>query len=345
MGESLDSKIKKLRDGETEEKLREKIRKRLIKIGQDKQSGGRNTKDLGKIWENCIEPVDRLRKSRNMPGLDGWYCGLGQLIDWTDPEIYAVLPYLLTSYMYNFCLRTRKKALYLDSRWATGNTLVEKFLEAYKLTGKQMNGKALFRLENANLPKKGIGALLFETEDAEELYVENTQLWRQIDYLARDFIFPEMKTCESISLETPWLSESIGLSGLSKLSVNFAWIPKMFRQDAKELAKELKKAKKEMEKELDNRNTAESITISELQDIYIAWFYVFYKHREMFEGSFQLDPVTSTILFYKNISTTEILRKRLEQLGVKDEDNVENAGGKIRMALLARYDQRVGQNQ
>lgn len=333
MGESLDSKIKELCDGEKEAQLREKIRKRIIKIGQDKPTSERNTIDLGEVWETCIEPIDRLRKSRNMPGLDGWYCGLGRFIDWTDPEIYEVLPYLLTSYMYNFCLRARREALHLDGRWSTRNTLVEEFLENYKLTRKQMNSKALFRLESVNLPKKGIGALLFETENTEELCVENTQLWRQIDYLARDFIFPKMTPCEVILFESNERKE------------NLAWIPIMFRRDTKEIAKEKEKTKKEMERDLDNRNLVENIIISELQDIYIAWFYVLYKNREMFGGSFQLDPVTSSILLYKNISTPKALREKLKFLGAKDADNIENARGKMRTALLERYDQRVGQDQ
>lgn len=334
MGESLDSKIKELCKGETEKQLREKIRKRLIKIGQDKQNGERKARDLGKIWENCIEPIDRLRKSKNMPGLDGWYCGLGQFIDWTDPEIYEVLPYLLTSYMYNFYLRTRRKELHLDGRWSTRNILVEKLLEAYKPTRKRMNGKALFKLENADLSKQGIGALLFETEGTGELYVENTQLWRQIDYLARDFIFPEMTTCETIPLGPIGLDEDI------------TWIPKKFRQDAKAIAEELGKPQKEIEKELNYRNTAENVTIvSEFQDIYIGWFYVLHKHREMFGESFQLDSLTSSILFYKNISGPERLRERLRWLGAEDEDTVENAREKIETALLKQYDQRMGQNQ
>lgn len=323
MEERLGSKIAELLDEEKENQLREKIRKRLLKIGQDEQIDGRH---LGKIWENCIEPIDRLRKSRNMPGLDGWYCGLGRLIDWADSEIYAVLPYLLTSYMYNFYLQTERKSLYLDSRWLTRDTLAQKFFKSCNAKAKKVNGKALFRLEDANLPQKGIAALLFETGNSERS-TEDTQLWRQIDYLARDFIFPKMKPCEA------WLSNSA------------AWIPKMFRQDAKEIAKELKITQEEAERILNNRNVRESITINGFRDIYIAWFYVLHRHREVFKESFQLDPLTSTILFYKNISTRQGLIEQLRWLGVEDADNVVSATKKIETALLDQYDRRVGQNQ
>ncbi len=42
------------------------------------------------------------RKSLCNIGLNGWECGLGQILDIRDERIACILPYLLTAYMYNF---------------------------------------------------------------------------------------------------------------------------------------------------------------------------------------------------------------------------------------------------
>lgn len=49
------------------------------------------------------------KKGLNDLEIDGWECGLGQILDLNDSRICIALPYLLTAYMYNFSASKNEK--------------------------------------------------------------------------------------------------------------------------------------------------------------------------------------------------------------------------------------------
>ena len=78
------------------------------------QWGGSNIwleTDAVRSTQKCFSDFYRYFGKKNLSDLeiDGWECGLGQILDLTDPRICKVLPYLLTAYMYNFAASKSEK--------------------------------------------------------------------------------------------------------------------------------------------------------------------------------------------------------------------------------------------
>jgi len=61
--------------------------------------------------QKCFNDFYRYIGKRELDSLEvnGWECGLGQILDLNDPSIREVLPYLLTAYIYNFAVSKNEK--------------------------------------------------------------------------------------------------------------------------------------------------------------------------------------------------------------------------------------------
>ena len=85
---------------------------RLLNWGQNITAGGDLSTDENgwlpkEVSQSTRYLVERFyyyygKKRIKDMGLLGWECGLGQILDIRDQRIAAILPYLLTAYMYNF---------------------------------------------------------------------------------------------------------------------------------------------------------------------------------------------------------------------------------------------------
>lgn len=305
--------IEELFDGTKENELEEKMKERLLKLAE----GDRAKYYSGDTFLKYILQVDeryggvvrsyRPNESDKADILGRWYCGLGQIVDLTDPDIYEVIPYLLTAYMYNFYLNRNSEDLYLNSNWANNDTMVRDFLEACRKK-RITDAKTLFGAKDTKLPPKGLGNLLLsdKAERDGDFSAEKDKLDTKLKYLAGDFIFPKEERFRS------------------------------GKYAAKDLARERKKPRKAMRYALNHRAWREDIVISELCEIYAMWFYIFDRNRRKFGENLKLDPVASTILFYKNLADDnerEEWKKGLRRIGAKE------AEAQTRQAILAQYNE------
>lgn len=156
--------VERFFDGTEEDRLKKKIKKRLLKLAKKGRIHNEGTRHLDDIFWKYTSLVDAkygalMSRLDKQDKSDKWYCGLGQIVDLTDPEIYEVIPYLLTAYMYNFYLIRNGEKLYLDGRRLRSDTMVREFLDACKKE-KAVRDKALFGITDTKLPGKGIGNLL-----------------------------------------------------------------------------------------------------------------------------------------------------------------------------------------
>ncbi len=302
--------IEELFDGTKENELKEKIKERLLKLAE----GDRAKYYSGDTFWKYIVRVDERyggvvrsygpNESDKEDKLGRWYCGLGQIVDLTDPDIYEVIPYLLTVYMYNFYLNRNGEDMYLNRTWLNHNTMVREFLEACEGIG----DKALFGAKDTGLPGVGFGNLLLrdKAERDGDFSADRGKLNTKLEYLAKNFIFPDVER---------------------------------FRPGenaAKDIAHKRKEKTDDIRDALDYRNWRERIVIFELCDAYATWFYIFDRNRRKFGENLKLDPVASTILFYKNLSDDnerEEWKEGLRRIGAKE------AEAQTRQAILARYNE------
>ena len=139
-------------------------------------------------------------------GLTEWECGLGQILDISDERISKILPYLLTSYMYNhinsensykyFKSFIEEEPFFYDSQRkekgyeAKRNVNNDYFFAARSI---QSDTEEFFPEENFTSPK-GIGILfsgaIFTSDSIGKKRSQNRKLYKDISELFR---FPEVE--------------------------------------------------------------------------------------------------------------------------------------------------------
>lgn len=340
----LDVDIKSLFDGERERKLEKTIKERIFAW----EKGTRITK-AEKFWD-CIGLFENYykryyKKQWPLVGLDRWYCGLAQILELTDPQIYKVIPYLLTSYMYNFYLIANGERLYVNQHHLSGHAMVKEFLSACAKREKKVNDRAIFGVDNEEVPCVGIGNLLIEDSCCRDssFSMGETTVRNKLGYIANDFIFPEMTRVELAGWQDVWIPTlfATDVKGIYRRKQKIHCLDQK-TCDPEEKTRDSKvEAYAEIRKSLTQRNQEEIITVTELNEAYSVWFYIFLKHSDWFGCELKIDPIASTVLFYKNfwcaeVQTAESKRLRRARRQTEEKKIMEHVLG-IRQRTVDRW--------
>lgn len=138
-----------------------------------------------RITQKCFATFyKRIGKKGLIQKIRGWDCALGQILDIDNPQMFRVIPYMLTAYMYNFGedfgLRgERGKNTRFVKRYT--QPLVSSLQCDYR--DPKFFGCEVLASEQEKIP--GIGKLL-----AGKLDVNSTKERDQLHLLANNFVFP-----------------------------------------------------------------------------------------------------------------------------------------------------------
>lgn len=162
------------------QKITNSIYTRLIAWGNQEWLSQKTVAATAKCFSKFYKEVG---KKGVIEKIRGWDCALGQILDIDNAQIFSVLPYILTAYMYNF-----GEPFGLRGKKGKNNRFVKRYTEPLLQT-MDLNYEDSTFFGASPLSKTqvdGVGKLL-----AGEFNTDLTREKKRLELLAHNFVFPE----------------------------------------------------------------------------------------------------------------------------------------------------------
>ena len=160
------------------------LKERLLSWGRDQEHGWlprETTETLRYLFQRFYYYYGKTKVSQM--GLDGWECGLGQMLDVQNEKIVELLPYLLTAYMFNY-RSTKYVSDFINKTMPS--TWKASFKDDY-FFGVNEDKNFISKVEESSDFTYGIGKFLSSTLPQDGQYAEKV-----VNNIAHLFIFPDV---------------------------------------------------------------------------------------------------------------------------------------------------------